>query len=150
MVLSIQKEMLIGCMYQGRMEVGPTYKLWGVCERWVKQFWVVCEEFLGCFTARGTGEGILKVRKLSVKLIEDILEQWAETRQLEGKKAACSILGGIPGTTYVRKLGRSWLRKADSKIQTEALICAGQEQAQRTNHLTDTMLTLPRESRLCR
>ena len=53
MVLSIQKETLIGCMYQGRMEVGPTNKLWGVCERWVKQFWVVCEEFLGGFTARG-------------------------------------------------------------------------------------------------
>ena len=55
MVLSIQKAMLIGCMYQGRMEVGPTNKLWGVCERWVKQFWVVCEEFLGRFTARGKG-----------------------------------------------------------------------------------------------
>ena len=26
------------------------------------------------------------MRNLSVKLIEDILEQWAETRQLEGKK----------------------------------------------------------------
>ena len=29
MVLSIQKEMLIGCMYQGRMEVGSTNKLEG-------------------------------------------------------------------------------------------------------------------------
>ena len=44
-----------------------------------------------------------------------------------------------------------WLRKADSKIKTEALICAGQEQAQRTNHVTDTMLTArPCESLFCR
>ena len=39
----------------------------------------------------------------------------------------------------------SWLRKVDSKIQTEALVCGGQEQALRTNHITDTMLKIPRE-----
>ncbi|CAH3188881.1 unnamed protein product [Porites lobata] len=45
----------------------------------------------------------------------------------------------------------SWLRKANSKIQTEALICAGQEQAHRTNHVTDNTLTARRcESPLCR
>ena len=55
MVLSIQKEILIGCTYQGRVEVGPTNKLWRVCESWGKQFGVVCEEFLGRFTARGKG-----------------------------------------------------------------------------------------------
>ena len=43
--------------------------------RWGKQFGVVCEEFLGRFIARGKGQGILKVRRLSVKLIEDILKQ---------------------------------------------------------------------------
>ena len=48
------------------------------------------------------------MRKLSVKLIEDILEQWAETRQLEGKKAAWSVLWGIPGTTHVTKLGAGY------------------------------------------
>ena len=37
----------------------------------------------------------------------------------------------------------SCLRKADSKIQTKALICVGQEQALRTNHITDTTLTIP-------
>ena len=46
-MLSIQNEMLIGCMYQGGMEVKATNKLWGVYERWGKQFGVVCEEFLG-------------------------------------------------------------------------------------------------------
>ena len=39
----------------------------------------------------------------------------------------------------------SCLRKVDSKVRTEALICAGQEQALRTNHITDTMLKIPRE-----
>ena len=46
-MLSIQNEMLIGCMYQGGMKVKATNKLWGVYERWGKQFGVVCEEFLG-------------------------------------------------------------------------------------------------------
>ena len=67
----------------------------------------------------------------------------------EGKKVQGQFLRGIPETTHVRETW-SWLRKADSKIQTEALICAGQEQALRTNHVTDTMSTIPRESALCR
>ena len=62
----------------------------------------------------------------------------------EGKKVQGQFLRGIPETTHVRETW-SWLRKADSKIQTEALICAGQEQALRTNHITDTMLTIPRK-----
>ena len=67
----------------------------------------------------------------------------------EGKKVQGQFLRGIPETTRVRETW-SWLRKADSKIQTEALICAGQEQALRTNHVTDTILTRRRESPLCR
>ena len=60
------------------------------------------------------------------------LEQY-ETKQLEEKKAAWSILREIPETTHAREIS-SWLRKADLKIQTEALICAAQEQALRTNY----------------
>ena len=62
----------------------------------------------------------------------------------EGKKVQGQFLRGIPETTHVRETW-SWLRKADSKIQTEALICAGQEQPLRTNHITDTMLTIQRK-----
>ena len=72
------------------------------------------------------------------------LDSWKEKR-LHGQ-----FLREIPGTTHVRETwGR--LRKAELKIQTEALICAGQEQALSTNHVTDTMLTaIPCESPLCR
>ena len=49
------------------------------------------------------------------------------------KKAAWSILREIPETTHARAIS-SWLRKADLKIQTEAFICAAQEQALRTNY----------------
>ena len=72
------------------------------------------------------------------------LDSWKEKR-LHGQ-----FLREIPGTTHVRETwGR--LRKAELKIQTEALIFAGQEQALRTNHVTDTMLTaIPCESPLCR
>ena len=66
------------------------------------------------------------------------LHSWKE------KKVQGQLLRGIPETTHVRETW-SWLRKADSKIQTKALICAGQEQALRTNYITDTMLTIPRE-----
>ena len=68
----------------------------------------------------------------------------------KGKRLHGRFLREIPGTTHVRGTwGR--LRKAELKIQTEALICAGQEQALRTNHVTDTMLTaIPCESPLCR
>ena len=62
------------------------------------------------------------------------LGSWKEKR-LHGQ-----FLREIPGTTHVRETW-SRLRKAKLKIQTEALICAGQEQAHRTNHVTDTMLT---------
>ena len=44
------------------------------------------------------------------------------------------FLREMPKTTHVEGLW-SWLRKADLKIQTEALICAGQEQALRTNYV---------------
>ena len=60
------------------------------------------------------------------------------------------FLREIPGTTHVRETW-SRLRKAELKIQTEALICVGQEQALRINHITDTMLTArPCESPICR
>ena len=72
------------------------------------------------------------------------LDSWKEKR-LHGQ-----FLREIPGTTHVRETW-SRLRKAELKIQTEALNCAGQEQALRTNHITDTMLTArPCESPLCR
>ena len=68
------------------------------------------------------------------------LDSWKEKR-LHGQ-----FLRQIPGSTHVRE---TWnrLRKADWKIQTEAFICAGQEQALRTNHVTDAILTRRRESR---
>ena len=40
----------------------------------------------------------------------------------------------MPETTHVEE-SWSWLRKVDLKIQTEALICAGQEQALRINYV---------------
>ena len=67
----------------------------------------------------------------------------------KGKSLHGQFLRELPGTTHVRETW-SRLRKADWKIQTEALICAGQEQALRTNHVTYTMSTIPRESPLCR
>ncbi|CAH3180815.1 unnamed protein product [Porites lobata] len=67
----------------------------------------------------------------------------------KGKRLHDQFLREIPGTTHVRETW-SRLRKADWKIKTEGLICAGQEQALRTNHVTDTILTRPRESPLCR
>ena len=72
------------------------------------------------------------------------LDSWKEKR-LHGQ-----FLREIPGITHVRETwGR--FRKAELKIQTEALICVGQEQALRANHVTDTMLTaIPCESPLCR
>ena len=71
------------------------------------------------------------------------LDSWKEKR-LHGQ-----FLREIPGTTHVRETW-SRLRKVKLKIQTEALICAGQKQAHRTNHVTDTMLARRRESPLCR
>ena len=61
------------------------------------------------------------------------LDSWKEKR-LHGQ-----FLREIPGTTHVRETW-SRLRKAKLKIQTETLICAGQEQAHRTNHATDTIV----------
>ena len=68
------------------------------------------------------------------------LHSWKE------KELQSQFLRGIPETTHARETW-SWLRKADLKMQTEALICAGQ--ALLTNHVTDTMLR-PRGSPLCR
>ena len=51
---------------------------------------------------------------------------------MEEKKAAWSIFKRIPEKIHAEK-SWSWSRKADLKIQTEALICTGQEQALTTN-----------------
>ena len=70
------------------------------------------------------------------------LNSWKEKR-LHGQ-----FVREIPETTHVEE-SWSWLPKADLKIQTEALICAGQEQALRTNYVKyhiDKMV----ESPLCR
>ena len=70
------------------------------------------------------------------------LDSWKEKR-LHGK-----FVREIPETTHVEE-SWSWLRKADLKIQTEGLICVGQEQALTTNyvkyHIDKTV-----ESPLCR
>ena len=72
----------------------------------------------------------------------DKLNSWKEKR-LQGQ-----FVREIPETTYVKE-SWSWLRKADLKIQTGVLICAGQEQALRANyvkyHIDKTV-----ESPLCR
>ena len=69
------------------------------------------------------------------------LNSWNEER-LHGQ-----FIREIP-ETHVEELW-SWLRKTDLKIQTEALFCAGQEQALWTNcvkyHIDKTV-----ESPLCR
>ena len=44
----------------------------------------------------------------------------------------------MPITTDKEKTW-SWMRKSDLKITTEALICAAQEQAIRTNHIKYTI-----------
>ena len=53
---------------------------------------------------------------------------------MEGKRLHGQFVREIPETTHVEEAW-SWLRKANLTIQTEALICAGQEQALRTNYV---------------
>ena len=59
MVLSIQKEMLIGCMYEGRLEVGPTYKLEGV-SRGLRPGSKVCSEHMNDWQFLSLGDLELK------------------------------------------------------------------------------------------
>ena len=147
MVLSIQKEMLIGCMYQGRMEVGPTNNLWGV--------WRGGENSLGWYVKNSWDVLLQGVRYIeSEEIVSKVDWRHLGTRSWNstvGRKKSCMVnfMRNTRNNTW-KKTWR-WLRKADSKIKTEALICAGQEQAQRTNHVTDTMLTArPCKSLLCR
>ena len=44
------------------------------------------------------------------------------------------------------KRNLSWLRKAYLEMQTEAIICAGQGEALRTNYITDTIFKRRRNS----
>ena len=62
-------------------------------------------------------------------------------KEMKKKKKSCMVNFMRNTRNNTCKKTWSWLRKADSKIQTEALICAGQKQAPRINHVTDTMLT---------
>ena len=61
------------------------------------------------------------------------------------KRLHGQFLREIPETTHVRETC-SWLLKAHLEIQTEAIICADQEQALRTNYITDTIFTRRRNS----
>ena len=69
---------------------------------------------------------------------------------MEGKERLHGqFVSEITETTHVEE-SWSWLRKADLKIQTEALICAGQEQALRTINYVKYHIDKTVESPLCR
>ena len=95
---------------------------------------------------RATGvirsEGTVSKDEFKTSWNNEKLNSWKDKR-LHGQ-----FVREIPETTHVEE-SWSWLRKTDLKIQTEALICASQEQALRTNyvkyHIDKTV-----ESPLCR
>ena len=110
---------------------------------------MICEKFFGrllqevIFTGKIKSKETVSKNEFKTSWNNELkIDSWKEKR-LQGQ-----FLRGIPGTTHVRETW-SRLRKSEWKIQTEALICAGQEQALRTNHVTDTILTRRRECPLC-
>ena len=82
--------------------------------------------------------GILEFEKSCSKtdfktsIREKRLEVWM------GKQFYGQFVRDMPITTDKEKTW-SWMRKSDLKISTEALICAAQEQAIRTNHIKYTI-----------
>ena len=88
---------------------------------------MVCEELSGRAASVIRSEETVSKGEFQTSWNNGKLNSWKEKR-LHGQ-----FVREIPETTHVEK-SWSWLRKADLKIQTEALIYAGQEQALRTNY----------------
>ena len=80
--------------------------------------------------------GISVIRSEETVSKDEFKTSWNnETRSSwEEKRLHGQLIREIAETTRVEE-SWSWLRKADLKIQTEALICAGQEQALRINYV---------------
>ena len=102
----IRRVMLIGCMCQGWMEARDW---WGMCENSVE---VLLQE------VRATS--VIRIEETVSK--DEFKTSWNNEKlnSWKGKRLHGQFLREIPETMHVEE-SWSWLRRADLKIQTEAL-----------------------------